>query len=60
MPKVSKLHESVEKKEDVTKSQQQKSPPEASWFYRGQMSFKTQINDSYTKLEIVSVQGVQQ
>ena len=38
MPKVSKLHETVEKKEEATKSQQQPTHPERSWFYRGKMS----------------------
>ena len=33
MPKVSKLHETVEKKEEATKSQQQRAQPETSWFY---------------------------
>ena len=38
MPKVTISHQSVEKKEEATKSQQQKSHPERSWFYRGKMS----------------------
>ena len=33
MPKVSQNVESVEKKEEATKSQQQKSHPAESWFY---------------------------
>jgi len=33
MPKVSKLHETVEKKEEATKSQQQKANPARRWFY---------------------------
>ena len=38
MPKVSKLHESVEKNEEANKSQQQNTHPAGSWFYRGKMS----------------------
>ena len=36
--KVSILLESVAKKYEATKSQQQRGGPEASWFYRGKMS----------------------
>ena len=39
MPKVSKLHETVEKKEEATKSQQQQpTHPGGTWFYWGKMS----------------------
>ena len=33
MPKVSKLHATVEKKEEATKSQQQRAHPAGRWFY---------------------------
>ena len=40
MAKVSQNAESVEKKEEANKSQQQQQPtkPATSWFYRGKMS----------------------
>ena len=38
MPKVSQNAESVEKKEEANKSQQQRAKPERQWFYRGKMS----------------------
>ena len=41
IPKVSQNAESVEKKEEATKSQQQKTEPERQWFYWGKMSGDT-------------------
>ena len=38
MPKVSQNAESVEKKEEANKSQQQNTGPETQWFYWGKMS----------------------
>ena len=60
MPKVSQNAESVEKKEEATKSQQQPTGPGRPSFGVCVVQFDTKINDSCTKLEGASVQGVQQ
>ena len=49
--------ESVEKKEEATKSQQQKSNPEGHGFTEATWVVASKIDDSYTKREVATVQG---